>query len=80
MDSYFSVDSMKCTDCYMCIPTCPENFITRVEWFHPIFEETLVSYEGAYDYVPCHHCDGFWEDRAPCQIACPVDAIELSRW
>ena len=34
-----------------------------------------------YDYVPCHHCDGFWEDKTPCQQACPVDdCIEITRW
>lgn len=80
IDTYFSVDSTKCTDCFMCVPTCPHDFIERTEWFHPIFKETIVSYGGVCDYTPCHHCNGFWEDKTPCQEICPNDAIELSRW
>lgn len=81
MDTYFSIDSLVCTDCGKCIKACPDNLICRDECYDEELNETFVFYDLFDDYyVPCHHCDGFWEDNTPCQQVCEVDAIKLSRW
>ena len=81
MDTYFNVNH-KCIDCYKCISSCPESFIQRFSCLDKTGTEKYAYYDRAYEYVPCHHCNGFFEKgvKTECQLACPVDAIELSRW
>lgn len=81
MDTYHDIDLMKCTECKECIEACPEKFLT--------YEQTGCDFDGnplppmighAYEYVPCHHCEGFWENQTPCQKACKQEAITITRW
>ena len=80
MDTYFNVDSFECTDCGKCIQVCPRNFIYRAEYCDEDFDETFIFYEGVHDNPQCHHCDGFWENKTPCQEVCEANAIKITRW
>lgn len=73
----------ECIRCGECIKVCPENFLYMEEYDCNLDGEVehMKYVSQRYDYVPCHHCDGFWEDKTPCQQACPVDGcIEITRW
>lgn len=78
MDTYFNTNH-KCETCGKCVTACPKNFITMGK-FTDFDGEVVKFIEKVCEYTPCHHCDGFWTDDAPCQRACPNGAIELSRW
>lgn len=83
MDTYFHTN-FNCVICGDCIDACEidgQNFLTLSIGGCGFDGEPLPpSIAGAYDYVPCHHCDGFWDDHTPCQQVCKNDAIEISRW
>lgn len=83
MDTYFSTNS-NCVTCGDCIDACEidgKNFLTLATGGCDFDGEPLPPMVvGAYEYVPCHHCDGFWENKTPCQLVCKNNAIELSRW
>ena len=81
MDTYFSIDGFKCEECLKCVEVCPQNFL--------VYEQSGCDFDGeplppmihkTRDYTPCHHCDGFWENKTLCQEVCENDAIEISRW
>lgn len=84
MDTYFNVDMLKCNDCGKCVDACPQDFIVREEYYDKAFDncigEITAYYTGACEYVPCHHCTGFWERNTPCLEVCEYGAISLSRW
>ena len=71
MDTYWHTD-FHCTKCGACIEACN---LKGKQWL-TIFQTTdYDGYEEVYiggmcDYVPCHHCDGFWENKTPCQKVC----------
>lgn len=78
MDTYFHT-THKCVTCGACVEACPRGFLTLIKTVD--FDGDDYTYvTGVSDYTPCHHCEGFWTDTAPCQEACSHDAIELSRW
>ena len=83
MDTYFSVNH-RCVVCGDCVDACEldgQNFLAVVTCYVDFDGNPLPPMvDGVSDYTPCHHCDGFWEDKAPCQLVCKHDAIELSRW
>ena len=72
MDTYFYTNC-NCVKCGRCVLACQSegrNFLVGVRDDCP--------YEKS-DYVPCHHWEGFMEDKTPCQLACHYNAIKLSR-
>ena len=84
MDTYIHINH-KCIVCGDCIDACEidgQNFLTLFLRPGCDFEGTPLPpmIGGAYEYVPCHHCDGFRTDTTPCQIVCKNNAIELERW
>ena len=80
LDTYWHTD-FHCTKCGACIEACN---LKGKQWL-TIFQTTdYDGYEEVYiggmcDYVPCHHCDGFWENKTPCQKVCKNNAIKISR-
>ena len=84
MDTYRNINH-NCIKCGDCIDACEidgQNFITMIygwESFDGIYNHECFIQEKS-DYVPCHHCNGFREDKTPCQIACNQNAITLERW
>ena len=78
MDTYFSTN-YKCEKCGLCAEECHKN---GEQWLTAFVtdDDEICYIDGISDYVPCHHCDGFWEDKTPCQKVCPNGAIELERW
>ena len=83
MDSYFSTNS-NCIVCGDCIDACEldgQNFLTlHIGGCDFDGNELPPMIGGAHEYVPCHHCQGFWKNQTPCKIACKNNAIEISRW
>ena len=83
MDTYFST-THKCIVCGDCIDACEldgKNFLTLFVGGCGFDGEPLPPMiDGACEYVPCHHCEGFRENMTPCQITCSHDAIRISRW
>lgn len=80
MDTYWS-NSLECIGCGECVNVCPEKWL-YMEKCKDVFddvEEEFVYIGGGTDYTPCHHCDGFWGNRTPCQVVCPVNAIRIER-
>lgn len=86
MDTYFHVDSFKCTRCYKCVRLCMNTGglgALTLGWMgEPNYE---------HDYVGCHHCDLPIKDRRydkdngviihmPCAKICPTHAITIERW
>lgn len=74
MDTYFHT-SCDCVNCGRCVKACREDgqdFLRGGRDYGPQHD--------SLDYVPCHHCPGVWEDKAPCQVACHYGAIEIERW
>lgn len=84
MDTYLTINS-NCITCGDCIDACEfegQNYLTMIYRycdFDGIYNHECMV-QGAYDYVPCHHCDGFRENKTPCQITCKQNAITLERW
>ena len=73
MDTYWSTNC-NCIKCARCVKACKEkgqNFLSGRR-------DGYISEKS--DYVPCHHCDGFREDKTPCQSVCHYNAIEIERW
>ena len=83
MDTYFNINN-KCITCCDCIDACEfegQNYLKLfIGGCSFDGEELPPMVQGAYDYTPCHHCDGFRENTTPCQIACKQNAITISRW
>lgn len=75
MDTQFHCHSDLCVACGKCVRACPQ---------HIIHLDGALAYGLTYanvwvDYVPCHHCDGFWDKDTPCIRACPNHAIFHTR-
>ncbi len=73
MDTYFHTNG-SCMKCGRCVKACNEKG-----------QGFLIGGRGrgaieSSDYVPCHHCDGVWEKKAPCQSVCHYGAISIERW
>lgn len=72
MDTYFYV-GFSCVQWGRCVKACRENsqdFLTGVRDDCP---------HQSTDYVPCHHCEGFWNNKTPCQEVCHYNTIEIER-
>ena len=72
MDTYWH-RNYNCIKCARCVKACQEqgqNFLTGRR-------DGYISETS--DYVPCHHCDGFMENKTPCQRVCHYNAIEIER-
>ena len=89
MDTYFHIDSWKCSRCYKCIYTCM-NLQGGLGLLY-------LGYAGtprySHDYVGCHHCSTkvnketreIDEENGEitayvCNYICPTKAIEIERW
>ena len=83
MDTYFSTNG-KCIVCGDCIDACEFeglNFLTLSIGGCGFDGEPLPPMvSGACEYVPCHRCEGFWQNDTPCIRVCENDAIRISRW
>lgn len=81
MDTYWHTNH-HCINCGDCVDACEidgQNWLDLC--FYTSYDgEPQVCITGVSDYTPCHHCSGFWEDKTPCQMVCPVNAIEITRW
>ena len=73
MDTYIYINC-NCVRCGRCVIACSE----QGEDF--LVGRRDVEPRGKYEYVPCHHCEGFWDKKTPCQKVCYYNAIELERW
>ena len=90
MDTYFHVDSWKCSKCYKCIRLC------MADGCDYDLGALNIGYMGSpnywYDVCSCHHCnkpvngDGESDEddgvmtHSPCMKICPTGAIEIERW
>ena len=80
MDTYFNTNH-KCIACGKCVEACPRGFLALETFESYIFEgEEFTVVATLCDYVPCHHCNGFWDNNTPCMQVCESNAIEISRW
>ena len=83
MDTYLTINH-KCILCCDCIDACEldgENYLTLGIGGNDMDGNPLPPMiMGAYDYTPCHHCDGFWEDKTPCLQVCEQNAISIRRF
>lgn len=74
MDTYFHTN-FNCIKCGRCVKACHENGQKFLDGGRDSGPRTYD-----FDYVPCHHCEGVWQEEAPCQKVCFYDAIEIERW
>jgi len=74
MDTYFHTD-WTCVKCGRCVKACKEEGQNFLEGGRDCGPQHY-----SFDYVPCHHCAGVWQNEAPCQKACHYGAIEIERW
>ena len=89
MDTYFHIDSWKCSHCYKCIYTCME--------LKGDLGMLTLGYKGTphywFDNCQCHHCSAkinletkeLDEENGQlvsyvCDHICPTGAIEIERW
>lgn len=83
MDTYIYTNQ-NCIVCGDCIDTCEldgQNYLTLSVGGCDFEGNPLPPMiTGSSDYVPCHHCDGFWENQTPCQLTCKHDAIKIERF
>ena len=76
MDTYWSTN-INCIKCGRCVKACNEEgegYLKGHRDFRPDYGNCGL------EYVPCHHCKGFRENKTPCQLVCHYNAIEIERW
>lgn len=91
LDTYFHIDSWKCSRCYKCIRLC----MSGEDGCDYGLGALNIGYMGApdywYDNCSCHHCNKPVNDKGeydedgemlhyPCEQICPENAIKIERW
>lgn len=73
MDNYFST-STECIGCGACVYACRFFGYNALYLCQSTYDEKYFVMADR-DALHCNHCDGFYENNAPCQAFCPRDSI-----